>query len=244
MNTERELLYRMETDIEDLNEHNMLKPYVYQRLFAQLADRHLEALDEDIGKLMQYKLAWALVSISIEIVRPIVGIVRLNAITWHSQRRGPYFRRDFVFRNDNNETIFHGTSFSILLDVESRTVYRKRELPFDIIEPVEEYTIDAGPNIKVNCEYTKVDERRVYGSYIDRLGHVNNCRYGEFGYDVLSDEERSKLSSLKRMDIFFSSELRDKDIFSVLRATEGNKVFIRGYNETKSENSFDIIYHF
>lgn len=244
MNTERELIYHIDTDIEDLNEHNILKPYVYQRLFSQLADRHLEAIGEDIGRLMKYNLAWALVSISVEIVRPIEGIAKLNATTWHSQRRGPYFRRDFIFRNEKGETVFHGTSFSILLDVETRTVFRKRELPLDIIEPVEEFTIDAAPNLKVNCRYGKVEERKVYGSYIDRLGHVNNCRYGEFGYDILSDEERNRLSSLKRMDIFFSSELRDKDRFSLLRADEDNKIFIRGFNETKSENSFDIIYHF
>jgi acyl-ACP thioesterase len=244
MNTERELIYHIDTDTEDLNEYNILKPYVYQRLFSQLADRHLIAINEDIGRLMKYNLAWALVSISVEIVRPIQGIAKLNATTWHSQRRGPYFRRDFIFRNENGETVFHGTSFSIVLDVETRTVYRKRELPLDIIEPIEEFTIDAAPNLRVNCQYGKVDERKVYGSYIDRLGHVNNCRYGEFGYDMLSDEERNKLSSLKRMDIFFSSELRDKDHFSILRADEDNKIFIRGYNETKSENSFDIIYHF
>jgi hypothetical protein len=44
-------------------------------------------------------------------------------------------------------------------------------------EPTENFTIESGPTF-------------------DRLGHVNNCRYGEFAYDAFTDEERQNLTRL------------------------------------------------
>ena len=93
-------------------------------------------------------------------------------------------------------------------------------------------------------EFDKIAERKVFNSYIDYLGHVNNCRYGEFAYDAFTDEERQNLARLKRMDFYFLSELRNKDTFSVLKTYDGNKLLIRGYNNIKDNLAFDIIMEF
>jgi len=46
------------------------------------------------------------------------------------------------------------------------------------------------------------------------------------------------------MDLYFKSELKNNDIFSTLKAYENNKILVRGYNDTGSENSFDAIFGF
>lgn len=242
MNFEKDYVYEIETEVTDLNEYNVLKPYAYQKLFAKVAEQHLSSVNANVDTTMKSNLAWVLVSLTFELAKPVEGCVKMFAQTWYSQRKGPYFRREIVFRDGNGEVIFQGSTFSVLLDVEKRTIYRKKELPFTISEPIEEFTIEACPTFKTDMDFCKVDERKVYNSYIDCLGHVNNCRYGEFAYDVFTDEERLKLTKLKRMEFYFLSELRAKDTFSILKTYDDNKVLVRGHNDTKDDVSFDIIF--
>ena len=244
MNTEKEMIYEAEPEVADLNENNALKPYAYQKLFSKVVDQHLMKIDISEDKMIKHNLAWALVSMSIEIKKPIEGIAPMYANTWHSGRRGPFFCREFVFRNENNEILFQGSTFSVLLDMEKRTIYRKKELPFPLIEAVEDLTIEASPTNKSNLEFTKVEERKVYNSYIDCLGHVNNGRYGEFAYDTFTEKEKKNLPRLKRMDVYFISELRAGDTFSISKAYHGNKIYCRGYHDSKTNISFEIIYEF
>lgn len=244
MNSERDCTYEIEIEVSYLNEHNVLKPYAYQELFAQVVERHLNEHNANVDFTMKFNFAWVLVSMSFEIIKPIQGCIKLFAKTWFSQRKGPFFRREVILKNEDGEVMFKGSTFSVLLDINKRTVYRNREMPFPLFEPVEEFTIEAGPTLKADSEYYKVDERKVYSSYIDRLGHVNNCRYGEFAYDALTDEERGNLLNLNRMNIYFLSELRREDIFSIHKAAKGKSLMIRGYNETKDCIAFDVVFEF
>jgi acyl-ACP thioesterase len=242
--SEKDLVYEAETELSELNENNILKPYAYQTLFAQIVEQHLNKINANVDVTMRYNLAWALMSLSFELLKPVKGCIKLYANTWYSQRKGPYFSREFEFRNEEGQLMFHGTTFSVLLEVDKRTVFRKRELPFYLHEPIEEFTIKAEPSFTGGCQLHKIAERKVYNSYIDCLGHVNNCRYGEFAYDALTDEECKNLDRLKRMDFFFLHELRPHDNFSILKAGDGNRIFVQGYNSYKNSPAFDIIMQF
>ncbi len=241
---EKDYTYEVNNEISDLNQNNILKPYGYQKLFGQIVDLHLNKTNLNMEAIMKHNLAWAFVSLSIEIIRPVEGITKMYAQTWYSRRKGPFFRREFIFRNKKGEILFHGSSFSVLIDIDKRTIYRKKELPFVVFKPDEDFIIEASPTININQEFEKVDQRRIYNSHIDPLGHVNNVCYGKFAYDALSETECINIHNLKRMDLYFRSELKNNDIFSILKAYENDKIIIRGYNNIKSENSFDIIFEF
>jgi acyl-ACP thioesterase len=244
MNTERECIYEVETEVADLNEQKLLKPYAYQKLFSQVVEKHLNEHNSNVETTMKNKLAWALASISFEMVKPIQGCIKMFASTWYSRRKGPYFRREIMFKDENEGVVFKGSSFSILLDIEKRTVYRRKETPFNLFEPVEVFTTEAKPTYKTTVEYNKVGTREVYNSYIDCIGHVNNSRYGEFAYDTFTDQERDNLLSLKRIEVYFLYELRNKDIFSILKTRADDHIMIRGYNETRNNIAFDMIFEF
>ena len=53
-----------------------------------------------------------------------------------------------------------------------------------------------------------MDQRKVYNSHMDSLGHVNNICYGKFAYDALSETECMNMHNLKRIDLYFRSELK------------------------------------
>lgn len=243
MKNEKDFVYELETEVSDLNEDSFLKPYAYQVLFARLVQPHLNTIHADIQTTMKSNLAWALVSLSFEIVKPVKGCMKLLGNTWHTQQRGPFFRRDFIFWNEAGEVMFQGASYSVLLDVEKRSIYRGKELPVRNLKPIDEFVIEASPTNKIrktDLDFCEVDERKVYNSYIDCIGHVNNCRYGEFAYDAFTEEERSALSRLKRMDIYFLSELKFDDEFSIHKAYAENRIYIRGHNDTKAETAFEF----
>lgn len=239
---ETDRIYDLESELSNLNENNLLKPHGYQKLFIQLGDMHLNNIDINVDTTMESNLAWVFTSISMEIVKPVEGIMKLKGRTWHSERKGPLFRREYLFTDENGEVMFKGASFSVLLDMEKRTIYRKKEVPFYISDPINKFTIEAKTNKKVDFDFIKVDERIAYNSYIDCLGHVNNCRYGEFAYDTFTDNEVDNLNNLKRIDIYFRSEIRKKDMFSIYKVYKDNTMYIRGENDTKGDTSFDITF--
>ncbi|HWQ80376.1 MAG TPA: acyl-ACP thioesterase domain-containing protein [Anaerovoracaceae bacterium] len=244
MKPENEFVYDLLTTASYLNQYNQLKPYAYQVLFEQMAERHLAGLNLNVEGTREYGLAWALISMSVEVVRPIENSMALRGTTWHSEHRRPYFRRELMFKDSEGQVMFKGATHSVLLDLEKRTVFRKKEVPFPIHEPTGVFLMEASPGFKIQAELEPVAERVVLASHIDCLGHVNNCRYGEYAYDVFTDEEQGKLSSLKRMDIYFLSELRAGDRFTIRKASEGDNIFIQGYNNTKDDVSFNIAMSF
>lgn len=233
--------YETETEVSMINENGVLKPHAYQVLFAQVAEQHLNAFHANASHTMAYGVAWALISMTIEIEKQVAGCQKLVAQTWHSQHKGPYWRRELVFRDQAGDVVFQGSTFSVLLDMEKRSVSRKRDIPFFTTPPTPVFTIDAKPTLKSHISYSPVEVRKVRNSHIDMLGHVNNCRYGEFAYDALSGQEREKLAEMRRMEIYFASELRRGDDFTIGKATQGDKLYIRGHNNMKENTSFDII---
>ena len=244
MYSEKDCVYELLATASYLNQYNQLKPYAYQVLFEQMAERHLYHLDLNLDATMEHGLAWALISISLEVVNPIEKSMPLYSNTWFSQHRGPYYRRELLFKDANGQVMFKGSTHSVLLDIKKRTVFRKKETPFPMHQPTEIFLLEASPNFKIDVDLETVEERVVKASQIDCLGHVNNCRYGEFVYDIFTEEEQQNLSKLKRMDINFISELRADDHFTMRKAYDENKIIFQGYNNTKDDVSFNIAMEF
>ncbi len=235
--------YPLNVEVAHLNENCTMKPASYQNLFAMLAERHLQNYRADFNETTKYGYAWVLISISIEIVKPINSCIKLLASTWFSQRRGPYFRRELVFCDESGATMFHGSTHSVLLDIEKRSVYRKKAMPFPMTDPHEEFCIEAGPTFKETRAYRTAEKRTVRNSHLDCLGHVNNCRYGEFAYDALDANEKKRIRDLNRMDLYFLSELRENEKFLIQKAKEDNRIIIRG-QKISEETTFYINFHF
>jgi acyl-ACP thioesterase len=224
---EKSLSYTVEIDVADLNEYNLLKPYGYLRIINRVIETHLNHSGTNVEETMRHGLAWAWVSVSLEIRKPITGLMELEARTWYSKRLGPYFRREFSFCDDKGCEVFRGSSFSILLDIEKRSVFRKKEIPFSLMLPIGGETIAARPQEKHTDDFKIIGERRVYNSHIDCLGHVNNGRYLEFAYDALDEREKKALAEIKRIDIYFLKELKLGENFQLLKSKNKNNCVVR-----------------
>ena len=244
MKAEKDCIYQLETTVSLLNQYHQLKPSSYQVLFEQILERHLADFQTNVDHTSQHGLVWVMISMSVEILKPINQCMLLNGSTWYSGRRGPYFRRELLFKNQDGQVMFKGSTHSVLFDLQKRTVFRLKEVPFTMPDAYELFMVEASPNFKTEINFEPIAKRVVHHSFIDCLGHVNNCRYGEFAYDSFTDKEIEHLKDLKRMDIYFRSELRDGDIFTMEKYYDKDHIFFQGYNNTKDDVSFNIVIKF
>lgn len=244
MKSEKDCVYELLAAASYLNQHGQFKPYAFQSLFGEMAEQHLYNLNLNVDNTMKYGLAWALISMSLEVVKPIEKSMAVYGNTWFSQHRGPYFRRELLFKDGDGQVLFKGSTHSVLLDIEKRSVFRKKEVPFPMHQPTEIFLLDASPGFKMDAELEPIVDRIAEPSHIDCLGHVNNCRYGEYAYDTFTAEEQKRLRDLKRMDIYFLSELREGDRFTMKKGYEEDKILFQGYNKTKDDVSFNIVMSF
>lgn len=240
---EQELRYPIEVEVALLNEFGLLKPFGYQALFSSIAEQHLNRHHLNVDHTMTFGYSWVLVGMTIDIVHPITKPMKLIAKTWHAARQGIYFRREFVFQDEKGAVIFQGASFSVLIHVKTRQIFKEATLPFKtMIEPTPVFTVEATPRFQAMLGLNPIGTAAMKSSFIDVLGHVNNLRYGELAYDALTEGELKKLKTLKRIEINFSSELKKSDVITLQKGQSGNAIYVRGYDDAKMKTSFDVRY--
>jgi len=234
MNKEREKKYYSDIPFVDFNESGFLKSYGYQECVGILIHKHLKTSGIGLGEKLGGRLSWVIIAMSLEIIKPVKFSDTFYGRTWHVNRRGPFFRRDFEFYNDKDELMFHGATFSILLDVNTRNIFLDKELPFEVFADTNETTIEASPNFNAKLDFKYLNTRKIRKSMIDVLGHANNNKYGEMAYDSLNNEEIKKINKLKRIDMYFHSELALGDEFKILEYREGSCTYVQFDNKKKN----------
>ncbi len=242
MNVEQQHIHKVKVEFAHLNAQSYIQPHGYQHVIGKVVNEHLELFDIGFNACLQKNLGWVIVSLHVDIKKHVQGCANLHLRTWHSERKRLYFRREIEARDDSGEMVFVATIYSVLMDFAAQTVYRKAELPFKIIDPHPEFVQDVAPVFKENFAYTKNCERTVLRSFIDGFGHVNNCRYGEFAFDALSDRH-ADLSKLKAFSIYFCSELKLNDVFVIEDAIQDN-IVLHGYNKSTQKTSFYCVFSY
>ncbi len=239
MINEDAIVYSYDVNVNMLNGSRIMKPCGYQTLMNEIAEMHLKQLDLTIDQLAKFGMAWVLISASFEIINPICSTLRVQAKTWHSEQKGMTFRRDFAFTDESGKPLFNAATYSVLLDLNTRKIIPPVGLPFDLGKPRKDYAMKAASRLRNKANMSPCDHRKVYPSYIDSIGHTNNCHYSEFVYDAFNEQEIDDLINMSRIDIAFISELKLGDKFIVRRGHEKDgSLIIDGINETTGKESF------
>ena len=226
---EKRFSYPLELGIAMFNGDGALKPDAYQALYMQAVEPHLANIKMDEARLMRdFGVAWVLVSMAVEIRRPVRADDRLTAQTWNTtEKTRLLFRREMIVRDAEGETVFTVATFSALLDLNARRVCTDRELIAKFALPAGETLMEASDRLRIKTpEDAPVETLRVRPSWIDGVGHVNNFRYGEMAYDALSDEQRAAIGTLKRMELYFVSETHADDEINLHRIDEADSAVV------------------
>ena len=231
--------YKFDIDINYFNKHNNLKLDAYPSLLSAVAYDHLKGTDQGVGVVILDKYAWVLVSMKIEVVKPLDNLT-VEGNTWFAGNRGPFYRREYLILNEG-EPFIKAASYSVLLNMDTRTIYREKELPFERLKEEKIHLVELLPSFKEEVQYKEVYQSFVTNSMIDVFDHVNNIKYSELAYNALSLDEIKNLSNLKEIELYFAKEMLINHKFSVKKAKTVNKIYIQVYNNTTNTIAFTMV---
>lgn len=235
--------YPVQAEIMQMSPSGYLKPSGYQQMINKVVEDHLRTFNFGVESLFRYNLSWVLVSVTIQVIKPINKIDVYYGKTWHSAKKGVTYRREIELYDKDDNLICTAAMFTILFDISSRTIFTNKVLPFNLRPPIPQLSLDAVPSFKEKLSYTPVHTRPVYRSALDCLGHVNNCKYGDFAYDAL-DEAESEAKNIKRIELYFTSELTLGENFTANKSVTDSKVVIQGYNENQNKVAFTVSFSY
>lgn len=210
----------------------------YQHLICAAAELDLTTRSMSITDTISKGYAWAITSLTVDVLLPVTGCDPLASRTWISDNRYPINRRELQFFSGDKEC-FRAAVFSTPVSVETHRITR----------PADGESIDVGGPILVDGaisritalpEMIEVSRREVFPSDIDALGHMNNCRYGALAYDALTEEERGLLTKPYRFSINFRRQFFQGDTVVLRRGTDERGLFITGSQPDSNRPSFTV----
>lgn len=239
---ELEKTYIFRTDTGTQNENRALTLSALQRIIVVISEEHLENIGLDVPFLMrEYGVSWILLSMSVDIKSPIRDGERLSVRTWHTEKKGVYFRREIEVCHPDGSVAAVAATFSSIFDMKSRRLSTDPE----VLEKVHQLgdgnkLLEAESRIRIKPDdFPVVMTQKVMPSWIDSLGHVNNFRYGDLITDALPDEIRAKLGNLSRYEIGFTGELRlGESVELRLKEEEDGTVLAAGIRSTDGKPAF------
>jgi len=209
----------------------------YQHLVCAAAECDLTTRQMSISETISKGYAWAITSLTVDVLRPINNCAPLRAATWISSDRHPINRRELQF-SDGQRECFRAAVFSTPVSMETHRIIRPDAEDCRVSgEPLVEGAVSRITSLP---DMTECYRREVFPSDIDALGHMNNCRYGALAYDALTEAERQRLGQPFRFTINFRRQLFEGSTVVVCRGTDERGVFITGAEQNSEKPSFIV----
>lgn len=209
----------------------------YQHLVCAAAECDLTTRQMSISQTIGRGYAWAITSLTVDVLQPVSSCTPLLASTWISSDRYPINRRELRF-SDGEQECFRAAVFSTPVSVETHRIIRPEDELIVVAGPI--LIEDAVSRITGLPEMNECFRREVFPSDIDALGHMNNCRYGALAYDALTEEERQILSGPFRYTVNFRRQLFEGSTVVVSRGQDERGIFITGSPEDCDRPSFIV----
>ena len=238
---ELEKTYSFRVDTGSLNENKTLTLSALQRIIVTVSEEHLENIGLDVPKLMkEFGVSWILLSLTAEIRDKIRAGEKLLVRTWHTNKKGVYYRRDFEICHEDGTVAANAATFSSIFDMESRRLCTNKEVLALVDELGEgKELFGASPRLRIKPEELDfVMTQNVMPSWIDALGHTNNLRYGDLITDALPAENRAKLGKLSRFELGFTGELRLGESVELRLKEENGEILVAGIRSSDEKPAF------
>ena len=239
MTDEKQMEYSALVDSSMLNSRRDIQISGLLRIIETTLEEHLLDIAMDNPKLVREEnVSWAFLSLTAEVLTPIQPGEILTGRTWFSGRRGPLFRRELEYTHSDGSRALSMSCFSGLIDLNARRIIRDRAYLERYTLPIGETLLEADSRMTPDIgKYREADRRKVYPSWLDGLGHVNNARYGDMIFDTLS-AAGSFRGVLRRLELYFVGELHEWEEVTLLLSEEPECCSILGTHGEDGEIAF------
>lgn len=225
----------------ELNEHSTFKLPGYHQLLCLTAENEMTRCGRDIANTIAADYAWALTSMTVDVVQPLRDSLPVTARTWLSGIKLPYVRREVEMCREDGTPAVMASLFSVPFSVTTKGIIRDFGTgEIDIYDRLERVLVpDAQKHMRLGSEgWVNCSTRTVMPSDIDALGHMNNCRYGALIYDALTAEERLLFNAPFRYVIDFRHQLAPDAQVVIEKLVEGDTITVRGTDASTGKLSF------
>jgi len=240
MTEEQKNEYRMLVDTSMIDFRRDIQPAGLLRIIESTIEQHLPRIGMDVPTMVRrYNASWAFLSLAVEILDAVEPGEFLTARTWFSGRKAMLFRRELELCHADGSRAVAGSFFSGIIDLGRRKLIRDPAFLGKFLLEPGETLLEADSRMSPELSlYREAGRRKVYPSWVDGLGHVNNARYGDIIYDVLQDDETAPEGKLKRLELYFTGELRRGEEVLLLRRDLPGGCSILGIHEESGGHAF------
>ncbi len=238
---ELEKTYTYRVDTQATGDNRAITISGLQRIIVGVSEEHLENIELDVPRLMKnYGVSWVLLSMTAKSISPIVYGEKLQIRTWHTEKKGVYYRREIEICHEDGSPAAVAATFSSILDMNTRRICKDDEIIAKVLDLGEgKKLLEAQSRIHINpkdLDYVKTEDVRP--SQIDALGHVNNSRYGEIITDALTPHQLEELHNLIEYEIAFTGELRLGDSVEVRISENEHEILAAGIRKSDGKAAF------
>ncbi len=179
--------YPLRADSGELGANGYLKLAGCHELLCRVIELDQEHHGSSINDTLAHGYAWAVISLSMEVMQPVRSCGLLFGQTWLSEAAHPYYRREIELTDEAGGAVLHASLFMVPLNASTHRIEPSDSLIDSGFSIGGRHTVEwAQPRTKKPSAalFTPVDTQLVRPSDIDALGHLNNCRYGAYTYDA------------------------------------------------------------
>jgi acyl-ACP thioesterase len=214
-----------------------IKPTSLMQLFQEAAGNHAQHLGAGYEALIREKLFWALSRIRVEIDQLPKWGEEIHIETWPCSLVGPFFRRDFLFYNQQNEIICKGVSGWLLLSAETMRPQRSDRLSIELPFNEGKYAVEVFPERLNGLAEVPVFSKKILYNEIDVNNHVNNTRYLDWVMDCF-DSDFYREHRLDGFTLEFLGEMHWGDEVELLSGKEKDTFHIQAVNMNTRKTAF------
>ncbi len=164
----------------------------------EIAWEHAQKLNWGFDALKNHHLFWVLSRISLQIEKYPKWQEKFTLHTWPRGTDGMYAYREFRGESSTGETIFRASSAWLILDLDTKRIFRLGNLRDEFPNLTDEMDIERPEKIKLQGHSSELSFEPVHFTDIDVNQHFNSVRFVEralnrIGIDFLNQHEAQQM---------------------------------------------------
>jgi len=167
-------------------------------ILIEAAWAHAQVMDWGYDSLKSNNLFWVLSRMYFQVEKYPAWQDQITLNTWSAGTDGMYAYREYILENDKGEVILRASSAWLILDMETRKIFRLSEFRDTFPKRIDPNACRAPKRIKPDIHPGNLNCFPVLFSELDINKHFNSVKYVErvlddFGIDFLNSHEPAEL---------------------------------------------------
>ena len=167
-------------------------------ILIEAAWAHAQVMDWGYDSLKSNNLFWVLSRMYFQVEKYPKWQDEITLNTWSAGTEGMYAYREFILENDKGEVILRASSAWLILDMETRKIFRLSEFRDTFPKRIDANACRNPKRIKPDIHLEPLNYYPVLFSELDINKHFNSVKYVErvlddFGIDFLNNHEPAEL---------------------------------------------------